>query len=185
MRRLAAAAALVLAAGAIVQAGRRAVEDRRSLMTGDARWIWLTRDIEEPRPTSFRAASDFAVSGEPPRTAPCRIFVSGSWALDVNGRRAGAGAQRPGDALATLDVGSLLRPGDNRVSIEASSPDGAGGILFWLDLGGGRTIVSSRAWRVTPISPEPGPERAAVEWGRPPMYPWRYPPLPAPTPGRP
>ena len=134
---------------------------------------------------SFRAATDFRVSGEPPRSAPCRIFAGGSWTLDVNGRRAGAGAQRPGDALAVLDLAGYLRGGDNRVAIAVSSPDGAGGILFWLDLGGGRTIVSRRAWRVRSLSPEVGTERAAVEWGRPPMYPWRYPRMPGPTPARP
>lgn len=179
LRKLAVAAALVLAAGAVVQASRRAIADRRFLTTGNARWIWLTRDIPEPRPMSFRAATDFGIPGEPPRAAPCRIFVAGSWSLEVNGRRAGGGTQRTGDALTVLDLASPLRAGDNRVTIDVSSPDGAGGILFWLDVGGGRTVVSDGAWRVTPIAPEPGPGRAAVVWGRPPMYPWRYPRLPA------
>ena len=183
LRRLAAAAALVLAAGAVVQAARRTIGDRRFLTTGSARWIWLTRDIPEPRSLSFRAMANFAISGEPPRAAPCRIFAGGSWTLEVNGGRAGAGTQHPGDALAVLDLARRLRAGDNRVAIDVSSPDGAGGILFWLDLGGGRTVVSDGAWRVTPLSPEAGPERAAAVWGRPPMYPWRYPRLPA-EPGR-
>jgi hypothetical protein len=178
-RKLFAAAAIILAAGAVVQGARRATGDRRSLATGNARWIWLTRDIEEPRPMSFRAASSFGISGEPPRAAPCRIFVAGSWTLEVNGRRASSGAQRPGDALTVLDLAPRLRTGDNRLTIDVSSPDGAGGILFWLDIGGGQTVVSDGAWRVTPISPEPGPERAAAVWGRPPMYPWRHPRLPA------
>jgi hypothetical protein len=179
LRKLFAAAALVLAAGAVVQAARRAIGDRRSLTTGNARWIWLTRDIEEPRPMAFRAATDFALSGEPPRAAPGRIFVAGSWSLEVNGRRAGGGSQRPGDPLMVLDLAAQLRTGDNRLTIDVSSPDGAGGILFWLDVGGGHAVVSDGAWRVTPISPEPGPERAAAVWGRPPMFPWRYPRLAA------
>lgn len=179
LRKLFVAAALVLAAGAVVQAARQAIGDRRSLTTGNARWIWLTRDIEELRPISFRAASNFGISGEPPGAAPCRIFVEGSWTLEVNGRHAGGGTGRPGDALTVLDLAPQLRTGDNRLTIDVSNPDGAGGILFWLDLGGGRTVVSDGAWRVTPVYPEPGPERAAAVWGRPPMYPWRYPRLPA------
>jgi len=172
---------LVLAAGVVLQATRRAIGDRRFLETGRARWIWLTRDIPEPRPTSFRAVTDFAIPGERPRAAPCRIFVGGRWTLEVNGRRAGEGSQRPGDALTVLDLAASLLPGDNRISIDVSSADGAGGILFWLDLGNGSAVVSDGAWRVTPISPETGPERAAAVWGRPPMYPWRYPRLPGET----
>lgn len=172
------AAALVIAAGAALTALWRARQDRRFLITGPARWIWYTRQIPEPAPLRFRAWKDFRLDGEPPASAPARLFGDREWVLEINDQRAGSGAQSPGDPLAVFELAPMLRTGANRVLIEAASPNGVGGLLYWMDLGGGRVLVTDATWRVErlPAGAE-GPQPAAV-WGRPPLYPWGYPRLP-------
>ena len=148
------------------------------MFTGPALWIWYSRQIPEPEPLRFRAWKEFPVDGAPPASAPARLFGDREWALEVNGQPAGKGSQRPGDALALLELGPLLKTGGNRISVEASSPNGVGGLLFWMDIGRGRLVVSDGTWRVERIpAGTQGPQRAAV-WGKPPLYPWGYPRLP-------
>jgi hypothetical protein len=173
-----AAVALAIVASAALSALWRARQDRRFLFTGPARWIWYTRQIPEPAPLSFRAWKDFRLDPGPPASAPARLFGDRKWVLEVNGRRAGTGVQSPGDALAVFELAPMLETGGNRVLIEAGSPNGVGGLLFWMDLGGGRFLVSDATWRVErlPAGAE-GPQPAAV-WGRPPLYPWGYPRMP-------
>lgn len=173
--RLFGAAALLLAGAAAALALWRGQQDRRWSRTGQARWIWYSREIPEPSPLSFRAWKDFVLDGAPPASAPLLLFGDREWVLRVNGSEAARGSQKPGDPLASLDAARFLRSGENRVEVEANSPNGAGGILLWLEMAGGRAVVSDGSWRVERISPPGDGEHAAVEWGRPPIYPWRYP----------
>ena len=95
-------------------------------------------------------------------------------------QRAGGGTQRPGDPLAVYEVAPLLRPGVNRLAIEAVEPDGdRRHPLRARPPGSGATPSSSRR----PLARRPrsrgrstgrGRYRPVV-WGRPPMYPWGYP----------
>jgi hypothetical protein len=179
--RLLAATALALAAGAALLGLRRLAQDRRWLVTGHARWIWYSRQFAEPAPIRFRAWKDFRIAGEIPAKAPIRFFGDRDWVLEINGARVGTGSQRPGDALRVFDAARLLRPGSNRIAIEASSPDGVGGLLFWMDAGESGQIVSDRSWEVEKLPAGSAPKRRAAEWGRPPIYPWRYPALPGRT----
>jgi hypothetical protein len=176
--KLFAAVTLLIAVGAAASLAWRGGRDRRLLHTGPARWIWYTREIQEPAPLSFRAWRIFRLDADPPATAPARFFVDREGWLEVNGARLAGGTQRPGDPLRLLDLAPFLRKGDNRISIGASSPDGVGGILFWMDPGGGRVLVSDESWRVERLPSGTEPPRAAAVWGRPPLYPWGYPPLP-------
>ena len=161
----------------------RARADRLQLSTGAACWIWATRDLPESAPLSFTAVKDFVASPSP-RPARARIFVDRSYSLRVNGVPIGSGRQKPGDSLHVYDLSSELRPGRNRIAIEASSPTGAGGILFWLDAGDGLPVVSDDSWEIESAVEGSGKSRRrVVQWGRPPMYPWRYPPLPAESTG--
>jgi hypothetical protein len=107
--------------------------------------------------------------------AQARIFVDRRYVLRINGSFVGEGEQKPGDTLQTYDVSRFLTEGNNHISIEASSPTGAGGILFWLDPGNGRPLVSDSRWG---IRLSDAVSRPAIVWGRPPMYPWGYPALP-------
>ena len=171
-------AALLLAAGAAALALWRGSQDRRLLRTGPARWIGYTREIPQSSPLRFRAWKDFEIGAPAPGSAPVLLFADRDWALSINGTEASRGSQKPGDPLVRLDAARWLRAGENRVSIEAGSPTGVGGILFRMDLPGGRILVSDASWRVERISPPSEGERPAIEWGKPPLYPWGYPEMP-------
>lgn len=177
------ALALVLASAGAIRATLAAHADRELSRTGDARWIWYSREIKEPLPISFVATRD-VVLGQAPARATAKVFADRWHVLWVNGHRAGAGTQQPGAPLALYEIGPLLRRGVNRIAIEAGSETGAGGLLFSLDLpGSGRdAVVSDDRWRIDP-SPDAirsgGRYRPAV-WGSPPMYPWGWPRLPRP-----
>ena len=114
-----------------------------------------------------------------PPHAEARFLVDPAYALYVNGEKVAQGTSRPGDALAAADLGPHLHAGTNRIVIEASSPDGVGGILFTaagegLDAG---AFASSSRWRVAldRSALERGEGQPAIEWGEPPQYPWGYP----------
>jgi hypothetical protein len=169
------AAALLLAAGAGALALWRGAQDRRFLRTGPARWIWYTRELPQPAPLRFRVWKDVTLEGAAPEAAPILLFVDRDWSLEINGAEVARGTGKPSDPLFAADAARWLRAGENRVAISAGSADGVGGILFRMDLPGGRTVVSDGSWRAERLSPPSEGERAAVEWGRPPIYPWRYP----------
>jgi hypothetical protein len=176
--------ALVVAAAA-VRGLARAHEDRMHLATGKAEWIWYTSSLPQPRPLRFYATREVVLSQAPAR-ATAKLFVDREHVLYVNGARAGSGAQRPGDPLAAYEVAALMRPGVNRIAIEAASPTGVGGILFSLDVAGlGRdALVSDGRWRVD-LSADAiaaGGRYRPVVWGSPPQSPWGYPAMPKPSP---
>jgi hypothetical protein len=167
----------IVVGSALVWNAARAVSDHRRLTTGPARWIWYTGDVPEPAPIRFYAGRLFRL-GSTPRSAVARVFVDRRWVLRINGKTVGAGAQRPGDRLVALKAAPLLLPGENRIVIQAESPDGVGGILFALDLDGEKnSIVSDGSWRVARSEGDlfGGPSRPAEVWGKPPMHPWGYP----------
>lgn len=156
-----------------VGAWRRAAADRANLATGDARWIWLRLDFPETQPLHFRAWREFRLDAKP-ASAAAKLFADPRGSLTINSTRFPFLEQRPGSALRVIDAAPALVAGLNRVTIEAETPTGAGGILFCLDLPGGKSIVSDSSWRVAPIDGS-GKETPAAVWGRPPMYPWGYP----------
>jgi hypothetical protein len=118
-----------------------------------------------------------------PERVDAQFLVDPEYTLFVNGRRVASGSGRPGDALQALDLAPDLRPGLNRIQIEASSPDGIGGILFFASGPGldPAAFDSGAGWRVAldRAELERGRGRPAVVWGRPPQYPWGYPRPPA------
>jgi hypothetical protein len=176
--KLLAVTALLIAASGGLLTVRRAREDRRRLFTGPARWIWCTRQVEEPAPLRWRASRVFRLDGALPASVSVRLFGDRYWSLEVNGEPVASGEQTAGDPLRVLDLSGRLRAGENRISIEASSANGVGGLLFWMDLGGGRLLVSDETWEAEMIPAGGQPKRPAVVWGEPPMHPWGYPALP-------
>ena len=168
---LAVGASLVLAGAlAAVRSGRV----RHAGFPG-ARWIWISK-APERAPVRFIALRRFSL-GAPPAESVARVFADPRFELFVNGRRAGAGAHRPGDRAASFDVGRLLRRGPNTIALLSESRDGVGGILFALLDGSGRAIVTSDAlWTVDPAAGSvlvPGRDPVAV-LGSPPLYPWGW-----------
>ena len=168
--------AAALIGGAAVLSAVRALRSGARLATGGARWIWYLRDSTEPAPLKFYAERDFDLEAVPAH-ALAKVFVDRRGVLFVNGSRFEVGEGRPGGALRAFDVAWALRTGRNRILIEAESPTGPGGILFALDLSRRNQVVSNRSWRVALAEPvlRRGEGSPALVWGRPPMWPWRYP----------
>ena len=158
--------------------------EREYSRTGDARWIWYSRDVKEPAPLSFVATRDVVLNRAPSR-ATAKVFGDAWHVLWVNGARAGGGRQRPGDPLALYEVAPFLRAGVNRIAIESGSDSSIGGLLFSLDLSdrGRDAVVSDGRWRVDPSrgAISSGGRYRPDVWGRPPMYPWGWPRVPRPN----
>jgi hypothetical protein len=173
-------AALVLACS-VGFAVHRILEGHGHHETGKAAWIWYARAGQKPHSLRFYATREVAL-GAVPRRAEARFFVDPEYVLYVNGQRVDAGRRRAGDALAVVDLTAWLRPGSNRIAIEAASPDGVGGILFSV-AGEGLDpddFASSADWRVSldPAAITRGGGSRAIVWGKPPQNPWGYPKLP-------
>lgn len=137
---------------------------------GGARWIWFSASPER-QPARFTALRELSLTAVPPR-ARVRLFVDRRFTLLVNGVPAAAGGHRPGDAAALIDVRPLVKTGKNSFAILAESPDGIGGILFALDLGGSApALVSDAGWSIDPAGQV---VRRAAVLGRPPLFPWGW-----------
>jgi hypothetical protein len=177
------ALAVTIAAFAAIHATLGAHADREYSRTGEACWIWYSREVREPRAISFVATRDVVLNRKPPR-ATAKVFGDQWHVLWVNGRRVGGARQRPGDPLALYEIAGYLSAGANRIAIESGSDTGIGGLLFSLDVSdwGRDAVFSDQRWRVDPDRRaifSGGRYRPAV-WGRPPVYPWRWPRLPRP-----
>ena len=176
--------AVAISAVAAVRATLYVHAEREHSRTGEARWIWYSRDVKEPRPVAFVATRDVVLNRAPTR-ASAKIFGDAWHVLWVNGARAGSGRQRPGDPLALYEIAPFLRPGMNRIAIESGSDSGIGGLLFSLDLSdrGRDVVVSDGRWRVDPSRDaiSSGARYRPDVWGRPPMYPWGWPRVPRPN----
>lgn len=180
-RRALALVLAVAAGGAALWALLREGRDQRQPAAG-ASWIWFSYGAEDPEPIRFFAGREFSWSGGAGNPSQALVFVDRRYVLSLNGSRVGAGGQKPGDNLDAYDVSALLRPGVNRVVLEAESQNGVGGILFSLTLPSGERVVSDRTWRVSLLEADLFSKGAsAIVWGRPPMYPWGYPAPPAST----
>jgi hypothetical protein len=131
----------------------------------------------------FYATRDFELPAAPSR-ATAKLFVDPEHVLYVNGARVSGGLQRRGEPLALIAIARYLKRGLNRVSIEASSATGIGGILFSLDLDayGRNAVCTDGSWRVdlSPTAIVSGGRYRPEVWGRPPQYPWGYPRMPRP-----
>jgi len=164
---------LIVAAAALagIRATDRFWSRLESCRTANAEWIWSTDFVPRPAPSRFVAVRSFDAV-EPIPAARAKIFVDRSYRLVLDGALIGTGSKRPGDPLDVYDLSGKLPAGPHRVAIEAASPDGVGGLLFCLDAPGLRRglIVSDGSWSVN--------GRPVWVWGRPPIYPWRFPPLP-------
>ena len=163
---------------------RARARDRMHRATGRAEWIWYSYRMPQARADPLLRDPRLRPGRRSPAARSAKLFVDREHVLWVNGERAGAGQQQPGDPLALYEIASFLRAGENRVTIEAASPTGIGGILLSVDIQGfGRdALVTDGDWRVD-LSRDPiaGPGRyRPVVWGRPPQYPWGYPRMPRP-----
>lgn len=149
-------------------------------LTGEAQWVWVTKELERPYPTQGVFEARFQLA-QPGPGALLKVCADREYVAWVNGVVAGVGWSRPGFRLDVYDVSHLLRPGSNSVRIEVRSPTPVGGLLAALDLPGGKknAVLSGRDFLLVESSGRRVP--APVVWGRPPRYPWAYPrPMPRP-----
>lgn len=151
-----------------------------SHVTGPARWVWVTNQLERPYPTRGVFVANFQVP-QPGPGALLKVSADREYVAILNGVVAGCGWSRPGFRLDVYDVSHLLRPGPNTLRLEVRSPIPVGGLLAALDLPGlgKNAVISGRDFFLQQadgtLAPPP------VDWGKPPRYPWGYPtPLPRP-----
>jgi hypothetical protein len=155
-------------------------ERELSHLTGAARWIWVTDELDEVHPQAALFVASAHLDA-PPRGALLKVCGDREYVVYVNGTAAACGWSRPGFRLDLFDVGHLLRQGDNVIAAEVRSPTPVGGLLLALDIDGvGRNVlVSGPAFAARPrfslAAHEPFDARAPIDWGRPPHFPWGYP----------
>ena len=156
-------------------------------ITGPARWVWVTDDLERLYPETALFVASLNLQAPPPG-ALLKVCGDREYVVWVNGTLAACGWSRPGFRLDLFDVAHLLRVGDNTLVIETRSPTPVGGLLAALDVDGigrnvlvtGRDFVLRRRFSLAP--PMPREPKPPVSWGLPPRFPWGYPtPLPHPA----
>jgi hypothetical protein len=150
-----------------------------------ARFVWA-EDARVGSARAFYFARDFSVP-HGAALSDARILVLGDeqYQVHLNGVWVGGGSYQPGEPADHYDVSGLLRPGLNRLVVEARSATGVGGVLAALYLHGeDRPLVASdESWRVLGHHVDgivPGTYRidegaAAAVLGRPPWGRWRSP----------
>ncbi len=145
-----------------------------SHFTGEAKWVWVTHELQRTYPTRAVFVAHFSLERVGPG-ALLKVCADREYVATVNGVVAACGWSRPGFRLDVFDVSHLLHPGRNSVRLEVRSPTPVGGLLASLDLPGGRrnAVVTGRHFlllrRDGSLTPPP------VVWGQPPRYPWGYP----------
>ena len=155
-------------------------ERELSHLTGKARWIWVTNELDEIHPEAALFVASLHLDA-PPRAALLKVCGDREYVVYVNGTAAACGWSRPGFRLDLFDVGHLLRQGDNVIAAEVRSPTPVGGLLLALDVGGvGRNVlVSGPSFRsrdrFSLAAPGAGDGAPPVVWGSPPHFPWGYP----------
>ncbi|HEX2225324.1 MAG TPA: hypothetical protein VHN15_14080 [Thermoanaerobaculia bacterium] len=162
---------------------------RTFLPTGEARWIWKSLDRNTKTPLAFYAARDFELT-EVPAGARLLALADEEYVLHLNGKRVGSGSYRSDSRLDVYAVGSLLRPGTNRLVAELRSSRGSGGFLALLvDTKTGEPLAwTDESWTVfdryqvglvrgwTPLrSKGEGAGEPAFVWGFPPVGRWGSP----------
>lgn len=154
--------------------------------TGAAEWIWADDASVEPgQPAARVFLRDFELDAAPDAAARLFVVADREYAVHLNGRQIARGAYRHGEPIDEFQVAHLLREGSNRLTIEARTPHGDGGVLAGIELDdGSMPVVTDGGWRFVdgwdprlvkgeiPFA-ESGPEVRPVRvWGRPPVGRW-------------
>ncbi|MFT5732790.1 MAG: putative heme-binding domain-containing protein [Planctomycetota bacterium] len=109
---------------------------------GDApQWIWLD-ELQTHQEVIFRKTIELAAK-------PAKATLSGScddhMIVLINGERVGAHSQW--DEVATRDVASQLRKGENLIEVRARNVVGSAGLALRLALDDGQTFVTDVSWK--------------------------------------
>jgi hypothetical protein len=156
----------------------------------DARWIWSPEGnpaVSAP-PGKRYFNREFEVdSTRPIQSAQAAMTADNSFELFVNGQSVGTGADF--NVITTMDVGALLKPGHNAVTVVADNGDNKpnpagliGALHVCFSDGGTQTVNTDQRW--TNASTENGDWKHSLELGASDMAPWRLNGLAAPAPSR-
>ena len=154
--------------------------------TGAAEWIWADGIGAEPgRPASYVLLRDFELPAAPEAAARLFVVADREYAVHLNGHQIARGAYRRGEPIDEFQVAHLLREGSNRLTIEARTPHGDGGVLAGIELDdGSMPVVTDADWRFTeawdprlvkgetPLADAAPALRSVRVWGRPPVGRW-------------
>ena len=154
--------------------------------TGAAEWIWADDASAAPgRPAAYVLLRDFELDAAP--EAAARLFVAADreYAVHLNGHQIARGAYRRGEPVDEFQVAHLLREGPNRLTIEARTPHGDGGVLAGIELAdASMPVVTDGDWQFTDdwdprlvkgetLLADARPALRPVRvWGRPPVGRW-------------
>ncbi|MDE2689158.1 MAG: hypothetical protein OXI49_01485 [Acidobacteriota bacterium] len=154
--------------------------------TGAAEWIWADDASAAPgRPAAYVLLRDFELDAAP--EAAARLFVAADreYAVHLNGHQIARGAYRRGEPIDEYQVAHLLREGPNRLTIEARTPHGDGGVLAGIELAdASMPVVTDGDWQFTDdwdprlvkgeiLLADARPTLRPVRvWGRPPVGRW-------------
>lgn len=154
--------------------------------TGAAEWIWADGGGAAPgRPASWVLLRDFELAAAPEAAARLFVVADREYAVHLNGRQIARGAYRRGEPIDEFQVAHLLREGSNRLTIEARTPHGDGGVLAGIELDdGSMPVVTEGEWLFTevwdprlvkgeiPLADADPALRPVRVWGRPPVGRW-------------
>ncbi len=154
--------------------------------TGTAEWIWADGEgAGSGEPASWVLLRDFELTAAPEAAARLFVVADREYAVHLNGHQIARGSYRRGEPIDEFQVAHLLREGSNRLTIEARTPHGDGGLLAGIELDdGSMPVVTDADWRVagtweprlvkgeTPLAEARTPLRAVRVWGRPPVGRW-------------
>ena len=154
--------------------------------TGAAEWIWADDASAAPgQPAAYVLLRDFELDAAP--EAAARLFVAADreYAVHLNGHQIARGGYRRGQPIDEFQVAHLLREGSNRLTIEARTPHGDGGVLAGIELAdGSMPVVTDGGWQFTDdwdprlvkgetLLADAHPALRPVRvWGRPPVGRW-------------
>jgi hypothetical protein len=155
----------------------------------DGSWIWAAGAAPAAEPVAFYAVGEFeldavaldAVALDAVAPGSISIAADEAYDLSLNGEALGSNSYRPGMAIDRYQVGDLVRPGRNRITVGLRSGRGAGGLLASLSIAGRTVAATGGDWRIfrrerrelfDPDSPLAGGEAPKV-WQRPPTGRWR------------
>ncbi|MDE2851346.1 MAG: hypothetical protein OXP74_12145 [Acidobacteriota bacterium] len=154
--------------------------------TGAAAWIWADGIGADPgRPASYVLLRDFDLPAAPEEAARLFVAADREYAVHLNGHQIARGAFRRGEPIDEFQVAHLLHEGSNRLTIEARTPHGDGGVLAGIELDdGSMPVVTDGEWRFTeawdprlvkgelPLADAAPALRPVRVWGRPPVGRW-------------
>ncbi len=148
-----------------------------------ASWIWADEPGGDPvrkaKPGRWFFSRRFTIAGTSPVSSARAVFAADNrFKLTVNGRVAGGGDdwQRPG----SFEIAGLLRPGENRIVVEAGNdpdagPVNAAGLIGRIVIGlkevGPLEVVTDGQWTFAPAADaaDGKPVKVIGEWG---VEPW-------------